>query len=617
MCGICGMFDMKNEHRIDEKILERMTAKLTHRGPDDTDFYISENIGLGFKRLSIIDLVGGKQPIFNEDNSVVLICNGEIYNYLDLKKNLESKGHKFKTKSDVEVLLHLYEEYFTDFLNMLNGQFAFVIYDLNKRTLLCARDHIGIAPFFYTIWNQMFIFGSEIKAILEHPYVERRVDRTGLDQILTFPGLISPRTLFENIYSLENGNYILIRDCSNFIKVEYWDLIYPKQGEIEYINNEDFYIQILEDKITNAVKYRLQADVPVGFYLSGGLDSSVIAAKVKQIKPTQSFNSFSINFPEKDFSESNYQRMMAEHIHSVHHEKVFEIKDIANRLQKSIYHSESPLKETYNTASLALSEIVKENKIKVILTGEGADELFAGYVGYQFDQLRFQNNTLSDPVEEELQKRMWGDSDFFYEKNYITFNETKKAMYSSELAEQFNNFDSCRFPIINKKRLENISLVHKRSYIDFKLRLPDHLLADHGDRMAYANSVEARYPFLDKDLIEFSRLIPSDLKLHNYEEKYIVKKIGFNLVPERIVKRPKFSFVAPGSPHLIRERNQLINDLLSQEYIKRQGYFNPDFIDKLRKQYSQPDFRINLPFENDLLIIVLTFGIFCETFKLR
>lgn len=619
MCGICGFFDLRGVNTTSEGTLHRMINTLTHRGPDDLGWYTDINVSLGFTRLSIVDIEGGHQPLQNEDNSITLICNGEIFNYDELKRNLLTKGHVFKTRCDVEVIIHLYEEYGTGFLNDLNGQFAFALYDSRRKKLFCARDHAGIAPFYYTVADDVFIFASEIKAILQHENVIRRVDLTGLDQIMHFPGMASPRTLFQNIKSLEGGHYLLV-DCNNRVKnAEYWDLIYPKEGEVESQFDESYYIEKLDDLFTRAVRYRLQADVPVGFYLSGGLDSSLIAGKLHSMDNKQRRHSFSITFLDKNMTEEKYQRIMADKLDSIHHEIMFSYEEIGKRLEKAIYHSESALKETYNTASLALSECARQNNIKAILTGEGADELFGGYVGYRFDQMRMsqKDNLMNENnLEKAIRMKIWGDTNFLYEKTHHEYEKVVRVLYSNEVNAVYNDISCLNYPVINKERIEGVHVFHKRSYIDFKLRMSDHLLSDHGDRMAFANSVEARYPFLDPNIIEFARTTPVSMKLKNFREKYILKKIAENIVPVEIINRPKFAFVAPGSPDLLKWEKELINDILSYETIKRQGYFNPDTIERLRKQYSQDGFKLNLPYDNDMLIIVITFGIFLNCLNL-
>ena len=619
MCGITGVFNFSGGPPVERDVIERMADALAHRGPDDSGFYVEDRLGFGFKRLSIIDLTSGNQPIYNEDRSIVMICNGEIFNYKELRHELESKGHRFYTHSDVEVLAHLYEEHGTDFLNKLNGQFAFAIFDRKTNTLLLARDHVGIAPLFYTVIDNTFIFASEIKAILKHPLVRREVDLTALDQIFSFPGLVSPRTMFKNIHSLKPGHSILIRDGRIEVN-EYWDLNYPLASEIDTGKPESYYIEKLDELFSRSVQYRLQADVPVGFYLSGGMDSSLTASVIRKLH-SEKRHSFSIGFQQADIDERKYQELMADAVGSIHHNVIFDWPDISNRLRQVIYHAETPLKESYNTCSLTLSELVRENGIKVVLTGEGADELFAGYVGYRFDMQRGEfDDDLYSPemiMEKEIREKLWGDPEFFYERNQYELRETKQAIYSKGVNERFREFDSVNHDLVDRAKLAGRHPMHKRSYIDFKLRIADHLLADHGDRVAYANSIEARYPFLDVEFIEFVKTIPPSLMINGPVEKYILKRLSERYLPEQIIHREKFAFVAPGSPYLIRENIEWINDLLSYESIKKQGYFNPDTIERLKKMYQADNFNVNQTFENDLLMIVLTFGIFLEVFEMN
>ncbi len=617
MCGICGF--VRFDRRVsgdDTQTIRNMNGKLIHRGPDAQETLLFENVALGFSRLSIIGLENGMQPIANEDESLVLICNGEIFNYVELRAELAEKGHRFRTLSDVEVILHLYEEHGTGFLNRLNGQFAFALYDKKRKELFCARDQMGIVPFFYTRTGNTFVFGSEIKAILEHPQVVRQVDLVGLDQVFTFAGLISPRTMFRNINSLENGHFLVVNDQGQLADHEYWDLVYP-EGEIRAEGKtEGYYMDRLEELFEASVKLRLRADVPSGFYLSGGLDSSMIAMKVSKLAPGVRKEAFAIDFIDSKLSESTYQKLVARESNAQLNQKVFFYDDISERLQQSVYHSECPVKETYNTASLSLSQTVRARGIKVILSGEGSDELFAGYVGYRFDKMRAMNigTTPAGAGEESLREKLWGDKSFYYERNFLEFDGVKRALYAAGVTAAFDQVNCLNYPVVNKRRLENRDVLNKRAYIDYKIRLVDHLVADHGDRMALANSVEVRYPFLDKDLVAFSTQIPSELKLNDFTEKYILKKMAGRFVPRAVVEREKFGFVAPGSPYLLQKNVASILDLLSYDRIKRQGYFDPDQVEKLRKTYQQTGFTINAPFESDLLITVITFGFFLDAF---
>jgi asparagine synthase (glutamine-hydrolysing) len=617
MCGFAGYVDLRAERMADLDLLVRMTDKLVHRGPDSDGFFVENEVGLGFRRLSIVDLATGDQPIYNEDRSVVLLCNGEIYNFPALRQELEERGHVFSTNSDVEVLVHLYEESACDFLARLNGQFAFVLYDRRRKLLFLGRDPFGIVPLYHTTVDGIFLFASEIKALLEHPAVPREVDLTGLDQVLCFPGVVSPRTLFKGIESLKSGHRLVVRGARVEIS-EYWDLDYPADGELPYDQPEAYYKERLFELFERSVRYRLQADVPIGLYLSGGLDSSLVTAMVHRLRGDGQ-HTFSISFTEEPINEARYQRLMVERLRSCHHEILFDWSQIADRLVDMVYHAECPVRESYNTCSLALSAAAREEGIKVILGGEGADELFAGYPGYRFDRLGPRRTASYDPgafFERELRERLWGNPDLFYETDLYAFRETKAALYSTALAAALPEFDCAGFPLVNRERLRGRHPLHQRSYLDCKLRLSDHLLSDHGDRMVLANSVEGRYPFLDRELVEFLREVPPDLKLHGFTEKYILKALACDLLPAEIVHREKFGFRAPGTPFLLRQKIDWVEDLLSPERIERQGYFNPDTVQLLRRRYLEDGGDFNPHLETDFLMIVLTFSVLCDLFAL-
>ncbi len=619
MCGIAGIVDLKGNPTAEQAVLEAMAETLVHRGPDDAGFHVEERWGFAFRRLAILDLTTGNQPHYNEDRTIVSVCNGEIYNYRELRETLIARGHRFQTTCDVEVLVHLYEEYGREFLNRLNGQFSFAIYDTKERILFLARDHVGITPLFFTEAGGSFIFAAEIKAILKHPAVQRAVDLTGLDQIFTFPGIVSPTTMFAGIHSLKPGHCVTVRNGKVEI-AEYWDLVYPREGERGDGHPESFYVEKLDELLRQAVRLRLNADVPVGFYLSGGLDSSLIAAIISDARPGEQWHSFSIGFNQPDIDERKYQRLIASQVRSIHHEILFDWPDIITRIKTAVYHAESPLKESYDTCSLALSELVHRQGLKVILTGEGSDELFGGYVGYRFDMLQRDGLEESDDVEtqfeKEIRQRLWGDSRFLYERNFFAFRETKAALYSEAVTAVMDTFCAEGKARVDVAKMIGRHPLHKRSYVDFKLRLSDHLLSDHGDRVSLANSVEARYPFLDREVIEFARALPVSLLMKDAAEKYIVRKTAGRYLPDVVINRQKFGFVAPGSPYLLKQEIPWLNDLLSYDKIKREGFFNPETIERLKKTYRSDGFTVNQTFDNDLLMTVITFEIFLELFAM-
>jgi asparagine synthase (glutamine-hydrolysing) len=624
MCGITGIVYKDKQRTIDEKVIQKMADRIIHRGPDDFKTFINGHVGFGFRRLSIIDLVNGTQPFTSQNGLITLICNGEIYNYKELKQELSCKGYTFRTDSDIEVLIPLYETYGTEFLTKLNGQFAIAIDDRKADRILLARDQFGICPLYYTEQDGALIFGSEIKAILECPKVKRKVSHEGLDQILTYPSNISPTTIFADIFSVKPGHYAIYKD-GQLNSYEYWDLNYPDLQEGTTTNqSEEFYLEGIEHLLKKSVSYRLNADVPVGFYLSGGLDSSLIGALMSKVAPTKKFQSFSASFgnsaDNKNINEQKYQQLMSRFLETEHNDIEFSWTNAEDKLKDVVYYAETPLKETYNLCSIALSGAARQKDIKVVLSGEGADELFGGYAGYKFDALRRDravSSDLSELFDEEIRQTIWGDRGFIYEKNEYDFKETKQYLYSSSLKKDYNNFDCLKNAAVDKNKFVGKHIFHQRSYADFRLRLSGHLIADHGDRMTLANSVEGRYPFLDIELIDFVKTIPPGIMLNNLNEKYLLKKLAGNLLPSDIIKREKFGFVAPGSPSLLKTNKEWVNDMLSYDRIKKQNVFDPDSIERLKKLYLSDNFIFNPPYDIDLLIIVLTFNMTLDLFEIN
>jgi asparagine synthase (glutamine-hydrolysing) len=613
MCGIVGWYCLDNKHPVDQPLLEEMTRSLAHRGPDEESLYIKEGLGVGFRRLSIVDLENGHQPLMNEDESVVCICNGEVFNYRELRSQLVTRGHRFRTMADVEVIPHLYEEVGLALMEHLNAQFAFALVDWQRNRLVLARDAFGIQPLYYTIVGDQLLFASEIKALLRHPGVLREVDLVSLDQLLALPAIVPPRTVFKHIRSVPPGSYLVAENGDARVH-SYWDLNYPKVGEISPITERDC-IDRLGELFEQSVRRRLRADVPVGFYLSGGLDSSLIASMAVAREKGSARHSFSIVSHDAALSEEKYQQLIARHVGSMHHNIRFGAADICRRLRQAVYHSECPLKETYNTASLALSEEARIYGVRVVLSGEGADELFAGYAGYRFDEFNAFRTTPA-AAQAEVNFRYWGEARLTYDKPELTVQKTRAALFSPTALKLLGEIDDPGAGLIDHRMIQGRHPVHQRSYIDFKIRLAGHLLADHGDRMAMAHSVEARYPFLDTNFVSFATQIPPELKLQAYIEKYILKRIAEDIVPPSIVRREKFPFAMEGSPCLLTQKIDWINEILDDGRIRREGFFNPIAVRALRERYAAPGFRLNVPYEDDLVLFVITFGILKEQFQL-
>jgi asparagine synthase (glutamine-hydrolysing) len=614
MCGLAGILGRTASAHSRRDLLRKMMVAIEHRGPDGYGEFLDAGVTMGLQRLCIVDIELGVQTMFSEDKRYVLVCNGEIYNQADLRDRF--KGYAFKTNCDVEVLLPLYRRYGPSFLNEINGQFAMAIYDRREESLFLARDQFGICPLFYTQIDGHLMFASEIKSLLAHPDVSRQLDLTGLDQLITLPGLVGSRTMFQAIHSIPPGHY-LTSGNGQVGSFEYWDLDYPREQEVPEQPSGDNYVEKTAELLQRSVAYRLQADVPVGFFLSGGLDSSIIAAMIKQASPAVARHSFSAIFDDPRLTESRFQRKMSHRVGSIHHEILVDDQCIAQGLKKAVYHAESPFKELYNTASLALSAATRANGVRVVLNGEGSDELFAGYVGYKFDKNKAYNGgrrSLEDALGDEIRDNLWGDVGLQYDKDERQLPALKEALYSRELFEQLDTFDCSLQPVINKDRIRDRHPVHKRSYLDFKLRLAGHLISDHGDRMTMANSVEGRFPFLDPALVDFMRYVPAGKKLDGFEEKKLLKDAAGSLIPDEIRNREKFGFRAPGSSVLLRQNLEWMSDLLSYDTIKRQGFFNPDTVTRLRN--ANPSLRSDdiAILEEDILTIVVTFGLFKEHF---
>lgn len=621
MCGLAGIFETASGRRAERSAAERMAAALTHRGPDSAGSFADGPCALAFRRLSIIDLQTGEQPLSNEDGSLVLVCNGEIYDHAALRRELEARGHRFRSRSDAEVLIHLYEEHGEGLFERFDGQFAFALFDRRRGAVLLARDRFGVCPLFWwasaTGAGGTVLFASEIKALLRHPAAPRRVDLTGLDAVLCFPGLAGPHTLFEGIHSLESGHAMWV-DRDGVRRFRYWDLDYPLCSEPEDDLPEDEHTARLEALLDRAVERRLQADVPVGVYLSGGLDSSLVAALAARHAP--GLASFSITFDDPGMDESRWQREVARACGLTHHEIRFDVGDIAARMAEMMRFAECPVKETYNVCSLALAEAARESGVRVVLGGEGADELFAGYAGYKMDRFRRERPAGSDSMleaalEAELNERLWG-AELRYEKDLHAHRTLRKELYSPGVRARFAAFDCTRRPLLDADQVRGRDPIHQRSYLDVKLRLADHLLGDHGDRMAMARGVEPRFPFLDRDVVEHARTMRPQLKLDGYQEKYILHRIAARHLPRAVIEREKFGFHAPGSPALLQAGVPWVEQLLSPARIARDGVWDPEAIAYLARRNAQPGFRLDLPFEEDVLLVVITFNLLLDEMNL-
>jgi asparagine synthase (glutamine-hydrolysing) len=595
MCGICGIIDYRSRAN-DRNTIELMLRSINYRGPDESGVYLSDFASLGNVRLSIIDLSGGQQPLSDISQRYWIVFNGEIFNYRELRKDLEDKGIIFKTVSDTEVLVQLYSLYGKNCLKMLNGQFAMAVWDNLKEELFIARDRIGIRPLFYNIDNGIFSLASEIKALLKVPHIRRELSPENLSQVYTFWSTITPDTPFKGIYELSPG-YCAVYNRNGLKTEKYWELKFTSNTFGLSLKDA---ISQFDELFYDAVKIRLRADVEVAAYLSGGIDSSATVAYIKDIEPGI-LNTFSIGFDEKDFDESPYQEEAVKHFMTTHKSIICTSKDIAESFPRVIWHSETPMVRTAPAPMFLLSRLVRNNNIKVVITGEGSDEMLGGY----------------DIFKEAKIKRFWASQPesvirpLLLTKLYPYLSQMKdlspvmlRMFYGYKLEEVDNPFYSHLLRFNNSNHIKKhfsdkmnnelrefvpLSMLEKRLPEDFKnwdqlaksqwlettVFMSGYLLSSQGDRMAMANSVEGRYPFLDYRVIEFCASLPADYKLKGLNEKYLLKKLLANRIPEKILKRPKQAYRAPiKSVFLGKEVPEYISEMLSESYTNKAGIFN-------------------------------------------
>lgn len=604
MCGIVGVLNQTDHAPVEEPVLYQMLAMIRHRGPDGFGIYRDERIGLGNARLSIIDLSGGDQPIGNEDGNLWIVFNGEIFNYLELRRQLEARGHIFSTHSDTEVVLHLYEDYGPGCLPYLNGQFAIAIWDTVHQALWLARDRVGIRPLFFSTFQGRFIFGSEIKAILAYPGMRAEIDPAGLKQVFTYWSVQTPRSIFKGIDEIPPGHYALIQNGQITVH-PYWS---PDFTEEVPVRQPEEYLAEFESLLIDAIQIRLRADVPVGAYLSGGLDSSVTAAIILNDKHAH-LETFSIAFSDQGFDESPYQHKMADFLGTHHHEVFTKYEDIGRNFPEVIWHTETPILRTAPAPMFLLSNLVRENHYKVVLTGEGADELLAGYD--IFKEMKIRRFWAKDPASQKrplLFRRLYPDIDGMGHQNAFLTGFFKKDLthtadpYYSHAIRWSNTARAWRFLAgdqeMPNERLapdflalpagyERWSPLAQAQFLEITTFLSPYLLSSQGDRMAMGHSVEGRYPFLDYRIIEFCNRLPSNLKMPALVEKWLLKQVGKKLLPDGIWQRNKRPYRAPIHPGFFTNPPlDYVQELFSEEAIQSSGYFEPAAVTKLVQKAS-------------------------------
>jgi asparagine synthase (glutamine-hydrolysing) len=591
MCGFCGISHPGGS--VERCTIEAMCTSLLHRGPDDFGVHVDGTIGLGATRLSIIDLEGGHQPLTNETGSIWAVQNGEIYNYQELRADLLRCGHRLATHSDTEVLVHLYEQYGDDFVQRLHGMFAFAIWDAPRRRLLLARDRLGVKPLVYTVHDGRLLWGSEIKALLTAG-VPRRVDPAALHDYLSFDYVPGPRTMFDGIRKLQAG-HLLIWDGDVHIR-PYWD-VPGKHQEVGH-NREELRAH-LRGLLDDAVREAMVSDVPVGAFLSGGLDSSLIVALMSRLSQGP-VRTFSVGFRERSYNELPYARMVAEQYGTDHHEVIVE-PHIEEVIHEIVDHFDEPFADSSAVATYYVSEVARQH-VKVALSGDGGDEVFGGYTIYQADRLahlyRRLPGIVADGVIPGVVRRLpasegkmsWDlKARRFVERarldpltahaswRVIFTEEMKERLYADGEAERHDSLDLLR---AHFDAYPENDLLNRFLYVDTKVSLVDDMLTKV-DRMSMANSLEVRVPLLDHRLVEWMSQVPSSLKVHGMDLKYLFKDVARDLLPKKIVDRRKAGFHVPIPGWIKHELQPLIAEQLSPATIARQGVFNPGYVSEL------------------------------------
>lgn len=583
-----------------EVLLDRMCRIITHRGPDEQGTIVKDRAALGMRRLSIIDLKSGQQPIFDCSGNLAIVFNGEIYNYQALKKDLESRGHKFKTNSDTETIVHAYEEFGTDCVRHLRGMFAFAIYDFANESLFIARDRVGKKPLFYSLTERgNFVFGSELKVLLEHCEISKEIDFSALDSYLTFGYVPEEFCIFKNVHKLAPGHFLLFKNGEITTK-QYWDFDYSPQTEIK---SEAEYIEVLREKIKEAVKIRLISEVPLGAFLSGGVDSSSIVGMMAQISDTP-VKTFSIGFNEDTFNELKFARVAAKHFNTEHHEFIV-TPDLVEIVDDLVWHFDEPFADSSALPTFMVSKMARDF-VTVVLSGDGGDELFAGYTRYAKDKKRSGLEKLPRAIRQNLLKPLSRilphgakGKNFLYNTSldavdrYIDsvshFGNLKKIeLYSNVLRESLNG-QFGKAEAVFRQIADSVSSANptdKLLYLDSKTYLPSDILTKV-DRMTMAISLEARVPLLDHELIEFVQTIPAQLKLKGAETKYIFKKAMEGIVPHEILYREKQGFGVPINEWINLQLKERIHNILSEKRTIERGYFEPKYIKILLDEHAK------------------------------
>jgi asparagine synthase (glutamine-hydrolysing) len=616
-------------------MLERMVAAIRHRGPDGAGFHVEPGLGLGHARLSIIDLAGGAQPVHNEDQTVWISYNGEVFNYVELRRMLESRGHRFYTHTDTEVIVHLYEELGDGFVQELNGQFAFALWDQPRRRLLLVRDRTGILPLYYTRTREGVVFASEVKALLASGKVTAALDPNGLDETFTFWAPLAPRTMFKGVSQVCPGEMVVLRG-DRLERRTWWRWDFPDAGAHRTAPEPELTAE-LRDILSNATGIRLRADVPVGAYLSGGLDSSSLVAILNRTVP-ESLRTFSIGFDDAGLDETEPQKRMVEHLRTVNSRIQCTLGDIAASFPDAIRHTESPVLRTAPAPMRLLSGLVRRSDVKVVLTGEGADEVLGGYDIFKESKVRqfwarhpdstwrpallkrlYPYLDLTSAQSAAYLKEFFGvgldrpDDPFFSHLPRWATTAQCKLFLSEDLKRQVEGSAVERFRAVLPERIGHWHPFNRGEYVEARTLLPSYLLSSQGDRMLMANSVEGRFPFLDHRLIAFANALHPRHKMRVLREKHLLRETMKADLPPSIAQRAKQPYRAPDAAAFLQGATpDYVNQLMGRESLTQYGYFDPDKVGRLVAKLQRA--RVNAARDNMAFVGILSTQLWHRTF---
>jgi asparagine synthase (glutamine-hydrolysing) len=603
MCGIAGILALRDDvapPTIEQ--LSLMAGALQHRGPDEFGVYRDRHAGLSHARLSILDLATGQQPLSNEDGTIWITFNGEIFNYVELRTELAALGHRFRTQSDTEVIVHAYESWGDRAFEHFNGQWALAMWNRRSRSLVLARDRLGIRPLYFCDHAGRLYFASEVKAIFAaDPGIPREFDPIGFDQVFTFWTTVPPQTVFRGIVELEPG-HVRTYASGRVVERRFWSPKFPVGQQAQFRGSLAHAAEVTRAALENATSLRmLRADVPVGSYLSGGLDSSFVAALALRAKG-EKFCTFSIRFEDAEYDETRYQRLMAQRLGSEHREVVVSRDDIARVFPAVVAHAERPLLRTAPAPLFLLSGLVRDAGIKVVLTGEGADEMFAGYDLFREAKVRrfWAREPASErrprllerlypylarsPVRQRAMTRQffgrdlsdWQSPGFGHGTRWHTTAQLRR-LFSAEQQAATATRDVVRELLASlPAEFAQWSPLGQDQYLEVRTLLSGYILSSQGDRMLMAHSVEGRFPFLDRDVVELANSLPASYKLRVLDEKHIVKRAAWDLVPPEIVRRKKQPYRAPDALSFVgQEARDWVADVVSKRALKEAGVFSP------------------------------------------